>query len=77
MDGRSPNHHTVYQFTFFLVPGVLQVSDLHTVGNPRDVKENMISQTRPPSSIIVASSHGEVSIVDAFGGGQGPLQGPH
>lgn len=34
-----------------LVPGLSQVNIIHTPSLPDDVKENMIHQTRPPSSI--------------------------
>ncbi|KAK3512338.1 hypothetical protein QTP70_005807, partial [Hemibagrus guttatus] len=49
-----------------------QVSDAHApFPNPRDLKENLIHQTRPPSSITPQSSSGaHVSIVAAFGGAQ-------
>ncbi|ROI79356.1 Succinate--hydroxymethylglutarate CoA-transferase [Anabarilius grahami] len=49
-----------------------QVSDAHFSGHPRDVKENMIHQTRPPSSIAPwSSSDAHVPTVGSFGGGQG------
>ncbi|ROL52437.1 hypothetical protein DPX16_6121 [Anabarilius grahami] len=41
-------------------------------GHPRDVKENIIHQTRPPSSIAPwSSSDAHVPTVGTFGGGQG------
>ena len=49
-----------------------QVSDVHIPGHPRDVKENVIDQTRPPSSIAPwSSSDAQLPIVGAFGGWTG------
>ena len=54
-------------------PGA-QVSDAHAPGHPRDVKQNVIHQTRPPSSIAPWSSSGaHMPIVGAFGSGQGSV----
>lgn len=39
-----------------LVPGVPKVSDAHASGQPKNVKENVVHQSRPPSSIAPWSS---------------------
>ena len=47
-----------------LLPPPPQVNNAHTSGRPHDVKENMIHQTRPPSSIAPwSSSDAHVPIV--------------
>ena len=62
-------------YNVLLVPYVPQVSDAPS--HPCDVKENVIHQTRPPSSIASwTSSDAHVPIVVAFGGGQGSAGTP-
>ncbi len=59
------------------MPCVPQVSDAHAPGHPRDVKENVIHQTRPRSSIAPwSSSDAHVPTVAAFGSGQGSAWAP-
>lgn len=45
------------------MPGVPLISDTQASGHPRDVKENMIHQIRPPSSIALCSSSAHMPIV--------------
>lgn len=60
-----------HQGILFSRKGV-QVSNSHTADHPRDMKENGIHQTRPPSSIPPwSSSAAHVPIVGAFGSRQG------
>ncbi len=74
-------HHCLRRLVFFpkciLVPCVPQISDTYAPGHPRDVKESMIHQTRPPSSIALwSNSDDHVPTVGAFGGGQGSAWAP-
>ena len=84
MDGRTKGFssitlakasHCLCWLAFFpqciLVPCAPQVSDAHTPSRSHDVKENMIHQTRPPSSIApLYSFDAHVPTVGTFGGGQ-------
>lgn len=59
---------------------VPKLGDAHAANHPCDVQENVVYQTRLPSSIAPWSSSGaHVLIVEAFGGGQesGPTKNCH
>lgn len=68
-------HRSDLSLVFFLwcmlVPCVPQISNTHAPSHPRDVKQNVIHQTRPPSSIAPWSgSDAHMPIVGIFVGGQ-------
>lgn len=52
------------------MPSLPQVNDAHESGHPHDVEENVIHQTRPPSSFAQwSSSDGDVPVVATCGSG--------
>lgn len=70
-------HWLAFFLYHILVPGVPQISNVHTPGHPRDVKENVIYQARPPSTIYLwCGSTARVPIYAAFDSWQRSARAP-